>query len=132
MKHEFMNRRMWVCWTAIFVFAVMVACEMSASEEPVRFPPLWQVKAVDIDESWQWEGTIQAGLDAALSEAGRCLEAQGWSYAYAVDINTRPITRLTVWRRGDSEFMLLLKEQSAARWAFSAGVKKVGKIDKKD
>ena len=122
-------KEMFCCQVAVLMFAV--ACAAPASGEPVRFPPLWQVQAVDVDESWQWEGTIQAGLDTALSEAGRCLEAQGWSYAYAVDLKARPIVRMAVWQRGDSEFMLLLKEQSAARWAFSAGVKKVAKNDKK-
>jgi len=110
-------------WISLLLLAC--CCRVAAAQGvTVRFPPLWQVQSVDVEESWQWEGTIQAGLDAALSEAGRCLAAQGWSYAYAVDINTRPIARLTVWQRGGSEFMLLLKEQSAARWVFSAGVKK--------
>jgi hypothetical protein len=124
-------KKIFCCHAAVLTIAVIAACAAPASEDPVRFPPLWQVKAVDVDESWQWEGTIQAGLDTALSEAGRCLEAQGWSYAYAVDINTRPIVRMAVWLRGDSELMLLLKEQSAARWAFSAGVRKVARNDKK-
>jgi hypothetical protein len=127
MNYGFLKMKRVYCQIVILVFALMSVTAGVTQGDPVWFPPLWQVKTVDIDESWQWEGTVQAGLDTALSEAGRCLEAQGWSYAYAVDINTRPITRLTVWRRGDSEFMLLLKEQSAARWAFSAGVKKVVK-----
>ena len=124
MNYSFLKKKKAHCRITILAFALMAVTAGITQGETVRFPPLWQVKAVDVDESWQWEGTIQAGLDAALSEAGRCLAAQGWSYAYAVDINTRPIARLTVWQRGGSEFMLLLKEQSAARWVFSAGVKK--------
>lgn len=91
----------------------------------LRFPPLWSVTALPSGQgTWQWEGECRGGLATVLREARRLFAVQGWAPRHETRLSARPQILLGVWRRGDAELLVLFTEQSAARWRFSAGLRK--------
>ncbi len=125
MKIGMRNRSLKGCFLlAGVVVRILVATPGTTSAESLRFPPLWDVRPLSGTNTWQWEGGCRGGLPTLQADARKHVEDQGWFFQRAIRLPGSSRAHLFVWQRDEKQLILLVREIGAARWTFSAGIRK--------